>query len=559
MTLVCVPIMVESVEQALAEAALSAEHGADLVELRIDGFIHAGSDAKRADDLSHLVTDCALPTIVTCRHSSEGGESELDAAGVVALYSRLAGLPRPPRYVDIELARTAGHERALKAIASRDTGVIVSMHDFEGRPADLTRRLSQAYQADFATVVKVAYRARSLRDNLELFEILRDAPKPTIALGMGEFGLMSRVLAPKFGGLLTFAALRDSATTAPGQPTLEELFNLYRFRKIGQATKVYGVIGWPVTHSMSPLVHNAGFGAIGWDGVYLPMPVAADEKDDEASYASFKATFAALVNDDGVALSGASITLPHKQNAASLYERESVASDGQDRVLNLYLVEHSPSVAVIGAANTFARDIDCGGDPFSFFINTDVAAVELLGNDDTVWRDLSIRVVGAGGVSRAIVSWLLQRGSSVNLHNRSRDRAEDLVTTIAKADWESSGLSKPEGVITVHSLDDLPGTRCDIYINCTPVGMKDGPEPDGMSIPVHELAGKLPPETVFFDTVYNPIETPMLKAAKEHGFRTIDGVQMFVAQAELQFHMWTGQKPPEGLFDRLVREKLSAE
>lgn len=98
-----------------------------------------------------------------------------------------------------------------------------------------------------------------------------------------------------------------------------------------------------------------------------------------------------------------------------------------------------------------------------------------------------------------------------------------------------------------------------MYINCTPVGMKDGPDPEGMSIPVHELAGKLSPETVFFDTVYNPIETPMLKAAKEHGFRTIDGVQMFVAQAEAQFELWTGQKPPEGLFDRLVRERLTTD
>ena len=89
--------------------------------------------------------------------------------------------------------------------------------------------------------------------------------------------------------------------------------------------------------------------------------------------------------------------------------------------------------------------------------------------------------------------------------------------------------------------------------------MKDGPDPEGMSIPVDELFGKVEPDTVFFDTVYNPIETPMLKAAKAHGFRTIDGVQMFVAQAEAQFVLWTGEKPPEVLFDRLVREKLSAE
>ncbi len=532
MTLVCVPIMVESVEQALAESALAAEHGADLVELRIDGFISADADAQRADDLSHLVTECALPTILTCRHSSEGGESELDAAGVVALYSRLASLPRPPRYVDIELARTIGHERALQAIASVDTGVIVSMHDFEGRPADLTRRLSHAYQADFATVVKVAYRARSLRDNIELFEILRDAPKPTIALGMGEFGLMSRVLAPKFGGLLTFAALRDSATTAPGQPTLDDLFNLYRFRSIGPQTKVYGVIGWPVTHSMSPLVHNAGFEAIGWDGVYLPMPVAADENDAEASYASFKATMTELMGLAELDFGGGSITLPHKLSLKRL------AVEGDHK----YFCNWS-------SYNTLVRSQSW---PSGWYIdNTDVLAINdcMRGVTPRQLDKSGVAIVGAGGVATVAAEFAPVLSKRVWIYNRTPSTAIGIAERLRSCTDQAEGFA----------LDELSESGAGLFINCTPVGMKDGPDPDGMSIPVHELAGKLPPETVFFDTVYNPIETPMLKAAKEHGFRTIDGVQMFVAQAELQFHMWTGQKPPEGLFDRLVREKLSAE
>ncbi len=86
--------------------------------------------------------------------------------------------------------------------------------------------------------------------------------------------------------------------------------------------------------------------------------------------------------------------------------------------------------------------------------------------------------------------------------------------------------------------------------------MTDGPDPDALSIPILDMP-PLPPETVFFDTVYNPIETPMLKAAKEHGYRTIDGVQMFVKQAEAQLQLWTGQSAPERLFDDLVRTKLT--
>ncbi len=535
MTFVCVPIVVEGAERALAEAALAAEHGADLVELRIDGFFD-GSD-ERAADVARLVEQSPLPTIVTCRHESEGGESDLDASVVADLYEHLAGQTRPPRYVDIECARCGPVADQLAAIGGGETGVIVSMHDFEGRPADLTRRLSAAYAADYASVVKVAYRARSLRDNLELFDLLVEAPKPTIALGMGEFGLMSRVLAPKFGGLLTFAALRDSAATAPGQPTLDELFNLYRFRKIGRETKVYGVIGWPVTHSMSPLVHNAGFEAIGWDGVYLPLPVAADEKDAEASYASFKATVLDFTESETLPFHGASITLPYKEAAYQLGEEQKDAWQSDEFVLE------------VSASNTLVRH------GVVVLENTDAdALVEIVRS--TLSEHGLVSVIGAGGVAHAAAFAALRANKSLAVFARKKRRARKLLDEI-EAKFQTRNIRTIN--FMAHDIKALPEVFAAMYINCTPVGMKDGPDPEGMSIPVDELAGKLPPETVFFDTVYNPIETPMLKAAKAHGFRTIDGVQMFVAQAEAQFELWTGQKPPEGLFDRLVRDRLSAE
>lgn len=526
MTLICVPITVESLEQALAESAIAAEHGADLVELRIDDFFissEALSDANM-QKLATLIGECDLPSIVTCRHTSEGGASELSSEEVVTLYEQLCALPRPPRYVDIELARIEPVRDRLEAIARHSVGVIVSMHDFQGRPADLSRRLSSAYSQPCATVVKVAYRARSLRDNLELFEILRDAPKPTIALGMGEFGLMSRVLAPKFGGLLTFASLRDSAATAPGQPTLDDLLRHYRFGSIKPSTKVYGIIGWPVAQSMSPLVHNAGFEALGFDGVYLPMPVAADANNPDASDASFKATLLALAHWEPLHLAGASVTIPHKHRLAQLDLGETILDE---------------AVAKCRAANTLALN----GSSWRVSNTDQSAAADLLhamGNAP----ERQVAIVGAGGVAAAIAFGCAHAGSQVTVYNRDPLRAQSLAQRVGV-------LAKP--------LDELASSDANAFINATPVGMKAGPDPDGLSIPVHELAGKLPPETVFFDTVYNPIETPMLKAAKAHGYRTIDGVQMFVAQAEAQFNIWTGHKPPEGLFDRLVRDRLATD
>lgn len=96
---------------------------------------------------------------------------------------------------------------------------------------------------------------------------------PMIGLVMGERGLMSRVLSPKFGGFLTFGSLEAGFVSAPGQPTVEELLDLYNFRLIGPDTKVYGVVGNPISHSKSPLIYNAAFKSIGYDGIYLPLLV----------------------------------------------------------------------------------------------------------------------------------------------------------------------------------------------------------------------------------------------------------------------------------------------
>lgn len=600
-TLVCVPVMVEDVEASLADAAEAKRRGADVVEFRIDSFFDgaergdlaepsetggaggAGADAFTVAQLRRLFAESPLPTILTCRHASEGGLYDGDESDRVSLLEQLtAAVDRPehaPAYLDVELARytasanirqkvnlCVAHPKQTRGVRTR---LILSMHDFEGRPADLSRRLAQAYEEPACSVVKVAFRARSLRDNLELFEIVRGAPKPTIALGMGEFGLMSRVLAPKFGGYLTFAALREAAATAPGQPTIEQLLGMYRFRSIGPATKVYGVIGWPVGQSMSPLVHNAGFGAVGWDGVYLPLPVAADERDEEGSSASFKATVGALLEDEGLGFSGASVTIPHKERLVR------AAAEGVGGLLMEHASERAvgagaagAGVEVGGAANTIVRggfggETELGRRGTAFRVaNTDAAAV--VGCLRTVMGDLSgrtVAIVGAGGVARAAAAALLREpGAAVVIFNRSPDRAAALVAALAGGGRRAGGASGEDAGVARVSSDSPEGlarSACDAYINGTPVGMAGGPDPTGLSIPVPEMF-RVRADAVFFDTVYNPIETPMLRAARGRGFRTIDGVEMFVRQAEAQFLMWTGVAPPRGLFDRLVRERLGA-
>ncbi len=563
-TLVCVPITVLEIDAALADANEAKLLGADIVELRIDSYFPGSEgdseDQLRLNELKRLIAECPLPVILTCRSATEGGDYDGDEADRVSLLEKICiNTDHPPAYLDFELAcyqKSANIRQKINLCVDhpkqeRDvrTRLILSMHDFDGRPKDLMRRLSDAWAEPAASVVKFAFRARSIRDNLEIFEILRDAPKPTIGLGMGEFGLMSRVLAPKFGGFLTFASLRDEAATAPGQPTIADLLGMYRFRSIGKATKLYGVIGWPVAHSMSPLIHNAGFEAVGHDGVYLPMPVAASVGDPEVSYTSFRATLDALLRGQDLSFAGASVTIPYKQNLV----RYAAGRWADQSSTEIEMLDPQYIVRSGGAANTLDWQPQFVGssEPHAMVSDTDSAAVEMLlqRTCQNELREVSVGVIGAGGVARSVVRRLVGCTASVDVFNRTRSRMVNLLDGI-----DSNNRAK----LTTAELDAITRSHCDIYINCTPVGMTGGPDPEGLSIPVHELAGKLSPDTVFFDTVYNPIETPMLRAAKEHGFRTIDGVEMFVRQAAAQFELWTGKGAPVQLFDRLVREKLGS-
>ena len=538
-TLLCVPILVHDVPSALADAEMACDHGADMVEYRVDACFSGSGDESETRAVLRLVEESPLPCIITCRPTWEGGYYDGPEDARVALFERLGTSNAPPAYLDAELAaytRSANlrqkvnlavdHPKQGRPVATR---LILSMHDFDGRPADLSRRLSAMRAEPAAAVHKVAFRARSLRDNLELFDLLTERDRPTIALGMGEFGLMSRVLAPKFGGFLTFASLHPHGATAPGQPTIRDLLDQYRFRSITASTGVYGIVGWPVAHSLSPLVHNAGFEAVGHDGVYLPLPVAVAESGVAGSYESFKATLLELIHHPRLDFRGASVTIPHKENLARL------AAETACGAANTLVVERSAdsSIASIAAANTDAP-----------------AAVACLEEALGAIAGTRVAVLGAGGVARAIAFALAARGAEVIVYNRSRDRADHLVHGVLAAGGRASA-------------DDwaaLPHARAHAFVNCTPVGMKDGPDPGGSPLPVRELASRqndpCGPRTVLMETVYTPVRTALLNDARAAGWRVIDGVEMFVRQAAAQFTAWTGHPPPLALFARLVRESL---
>jgi len=486
-TLVCVPIAVDTPEQALGDARFAHVAGADMVEFRFDAFFE---EPSQIDACVKLITDSPLPCIATCRPSWEGGEYEGDEPTRLALFERLTEAEHAPRYIDIELAS--------KTRPDIGDGLILSTHDFEGRPTNLTRQLLQLRDSS-ATIHKIAFRTRSLRDNLELFDILARRDRPTIALGMGAYGLMSRVLAPKFGGFLTFASLRPETTTAPGQPTIADLLHLYRFKSISRTTKVFGIVGDPVEHSRSPAMHNTGFDRVGFDGVYLPMPVAP-------GYESLKATLTELIAADTLDLTGLSVTMPHKANLATLASEQGWSFDSL--------------TARSGAANTLVRD----GTTISVMNTDGPAVVECLQRTGIDLGGAAVLILGAGGMASSCAHALSDAGAHVHIHNRTTETGRHLSEKVAKASF-------------VASINDLPPMRA--IVQCTPLGMAGGPAPDESPIPADNFG-----DATIVETVYHPRETPLVQAATARGLRIIDGLDILVTQATAQFRAFTGHDAP---------------
>jgi 3-dehydroquinate dehydratase/shikimate dehydrogenase len=516
MTLLCVPIFVDSLDQAKRDMALAAEEGADTIELRIDD---TDDEVARA-----AVEACPTPSIVTRRPEWEGGHSsEGDGERLRRLFEAAEDVSD---YVDVEL-KSAVHVPALSVPEPRGLSphIIVSSHDFSGRPARLTN-LVHELNGSGADVVKIVWLARSIRDNLEAFEILQHRRKPTIALCMGEAGLISRVLAKKFGAFLTFASLRDESATAPGQVTIHDMKRLYRWDAIGPGTKVYGVVASPVAHSMSPAVHNAAFTETRHDGVYLPLLV-------NPGYESFKAFMESFVPFEGLDLSGLSVTLPHKENALK-YLREKGAA-----------VEDL--AARIGAMNTIVIGKTLSGEPLLSGMNTDYAAIldsvtAKMDIDREGLSDLRVAVIGAGGTGRTAVAALAHYGATVVVYNRTREKADALVQ-------EFNGKA---GKVVAASMEKLCDSCCHVFINTTSVGMHAKVDES----PLGERPPKLTSDTVVFDVIYNPMKTKLLQQAEAAGAKTIGGVEMFVRQAAAQFKAWTGLDAPADVMRGVVEKRL---
>ena len=475
--MICVTIGRTRHKMMLAEHRNLAERGAELAEIRIDWI-------ARNIDVERLLKDRPTPTIITCRRPADGGRFGGSEDQRLQLIRRaiVAGV----EYVDLE------EDIAGKVPRYGKTKRIVSYHNFEKTPDDLEEIAEKLGKLD-ADIIKLATMANSPSDNVRMLKLVSEARIPTIGFCMGDYGIVSRVLCGRYGAPFTYATFSKERVMAPGQLAFDEMKKLYRFDDITPETAVFGVLGDPVAHSWSPLLHNAAFKRMGLNAVYLPLRVPPDEFVDTLKAYEF------------LDIRGYSVTIPHKE--AALRFANVVDSASQE----------------IGAANTLFKDPqnrwNCANTDYQAALDSIRMGLQQKGIQSLAGQ--RVLLLGAGGVARAIALGAVKEGAAVMLTNRSKDRGSKLAEELncQFVTWANRG-----------------SVAADVIINCTPIGMY--PHMDETPYEQYWFRDGM----VVFDTIYNPENTLFLKEARQHECVTVSGVEMFTRQAAAQFELFTGQK-----------------
>jgi 3-dehydroquinate dehydratase / shikimate dehydrogenase len=489
---VCVAV-IGSDPTEMTEKAEALVRDNPFLEFRLDYLSKPGLALPRVKRF--MESNPGTVVIATCRRVASGGKFRGSIASQIDILAKASAAGC--QLVDVELqTATKCKPEQLKKLRTR-AALILSFHDFRAtKKLDETLQKMLAYPADFYKIVSTA---TTLSDNVTMIKFLaREGDKHSlVGMCMGEQGFISRVLGVRAGSVFTFASAIAGEETAPGQVTSQELRNVYRIEQVDAATRVYGVVGDPIAHSLSPAIMNAAFRRENVNAVYLSL------------HAKVLKDLLTCVRE--IPIHGISVTMPYKESIMSHL-------DNTD--------SHS---AKIGACNTVVRAQD--GKLYGF--NTDSSGiVRPLERRLNTLEGARILVLGAGGAARAAVFGLKERGCEVYILNRTAGPAKKL------AHQARARLMKRA---------DLKKLAFDVIINATPVGMGNTRE-----TPLQE---KEINARYVFDMIYDPPETRLLKLAKERGAQIIPGIEMFVHQAARQFEIWTGKPAP---WDEMLRVVLLA-
>ena len=468
----------------------AASRIARTVELRLDWL---QSDAERARLIRWLRVHHPrkITFLATCRRKEGGGRLEGDIAR--QLYWLNQAQEAGCQWCDIEMETFRELPEGFLRTYPVPSHLMLSIHAFERTPSlPLDIAVARHGQVD---AVKISARAKTIADSVRLLKLARHS-KNFVAVPMGDVGLPARLLALRDGSELAYAPIAEH--TAPGQVSLEATLRLYRAHLLDRKTQVYGVIGDPIGHSLSPLLHNTGFAARRLNAVYLPFLVRQ------------LGDFLKAIPDFGVR--GFSVTIPYKQ------------------AILKHLKECEPLAAEIGAVNTIVVRSDG-----SFYgCNTDYLGVLRALQKKLRIKGSRVLIFGAGGSARAAAFALARAGAQVCICARREAAAKELARAVG-------GEVILRRVLRTGSFDAI--------LNATPVGMH--PQQGISPLSARELQCR-----VVMDLIYRPERTKLLEMAAKEGIATVSGVNMFLAQGFAQWEIWTGKRAPEAAMRRAVLSAL---
>jgi len=491
---ICVAVIGSTAAEML-EKANAVVKETSFLEFRID---YLEKPLLALPKLKQFFQDNTAATgIATCRRTANGGKFSGNVAAEIEILSKAAAAGF--HLVDVELESVEAMKKGeLQKL--RDTGIalIISHHDFAATKdlEGIYNRIAP-FHPDF---VKIVPTAKTLSDNVTLMRFIErmEDQANIVGLCMGDAGIISRVLGLRAGSAFTFAAASVGEETGPGQIAARTLIETYRIDQVDAATKVYGVAGNPIRSSLSPIMMNTAFRRETVNAVYLALQ--ATKLNDLLK----------LIHE--IPIQGLSVTMPLKQEIMD------------------HLEKTDPLSAKIGACNTVLRAQD--GKLYGF--NTDVAGITGPLEKRMSLRGAKILVLGAGGAARAAVFGLRDKGAEVFILNRTSETAQK--------------LARQSGAKTIKK-DAVAKTQFDAIVNATPVGMA-GIKANQI-LEAKDLNTKL-----VFDLVYNPLETPLLRLARQKGIPIITGIEMFVQQGARQFEIFTGKPAPEEEMLRVVIHSL---
>ena len=467
---------------------------ADIIELRAD---YIKEEELTEENLTKIKNASDKEILFTLRKQEEGGQRNIPDSVREAFY--FTAIKIGFEYIDIENSTPKGIlDRIISEVKNtgRSTQLILSFHNFSETVESQISEQFNDIKSKNPDIIKIVTMANSEADSNAIIDFVRNHISDSIRLAlfcMGEYGNANRIQCHNLGSALTYLAVASGTGTASGQLTYDEFVSNPDIQK----TTICGLIGKPIRHSMSPLVHNAGY--LDQNINYKYILIETDDIDYAIHY----------IKRNNIR--GLSVTMPLKIQAIN------------------FLDDIDPLAKKIGSINTI---VNSAGKLKGY--NTDVVGAIRSIKDVITLNNRKVAMIGAGGAGRAISVGLVEEDAKLIILNRTVEKAERLAGAL---NCRFSGIDAAK-------IQD-----CDLIINATSVGMY--PHPD------EAILTEIPDKAVIMDIVYSPMETKLIKLAKQNGNTTITGFGMFIYQAAEQYKLFASNDPPLDVMKKVALERLA--